>query len=566
MARNIRAMILAAAAVGLFGVALKVASDRAAREGTANPAYAAPQNPLATPPPGAAPDHFVDCVVALAGQDHLGWLLLALVLLAALLVVLKPQALQDLRASAGALGGYLVMLPVCGLALSEDATLGFYGPLRFVQVLLMQVALAGMAALFVSEVATRVVRKQIPRILMDIILVGVYLAIGLSLLSSAGFNVSGIIATSAVLTAVIGFSLQDTLSNLMSGVVLEVESVINEGDWVRIGDVEGQVKHIRWRQTTIQTRNWDLALVPNSVLMKNQVIVYGRRDGKVVPHRQWVWFTVELSTPPSRVIETVLRALQDGPLENVVLDPKPTVVMMEFKDGVGIYAARYFMPDMGPNDLTDTRVRERIYAALNRANIRITAPHRTIQITQDTEERLAARARRDHQKKLNALKQVDLFSALEPAEMEELAEALTPAPYGPREVITRQGDPSDCLFLMVSGSAAVEVGSDGLARKVAELHGGSVFGEMGVLTGEPRSATVTAMTQVECWRMDRTHVEGVIKARPELAKELSSILAKRQVALAAARQELKADVEKAHALRGAEEDILGRIRKFLGVG
>lgn len=98
--------------------------------------------------------------------------------------------------------------------------------------------------------------------------------------------------------------------------------------------------------------------------------------------------------------------------------------------------------------------------------------------------------------------------------MEELAEALTPAPYGPREVITRQGDPSDCLFLMVSGSAAVEVGSDGLARKVAELHGGSVFGEMGVLTGEPRSATVTAMTQVECWRMDRTHVEGVIKARP----------------------------------------------------
>jgi small-conductance mechanosensitive channel/CRP-like cAMP-binding protein len=564
--KHIRMLVLVAVAVGLGAVGLKVwgAADAAHAAGI-HPAFGTPPNALATPPPGALPDAWWTNTVALASADHALWLLLALVLLALLVALVSPKGIKGLRAPAACLAGHLLTLPAAGVALAFETSLSTFGHIRFLGVLLQDVAVAGMLAVSATDLATRLFRRELPKILMDIILAGAYLAIGLTLLSQAGFNISGIIATSAVLTAVIGFSLQDTLANLMGGLVLEVENLINVGDWIRVGDVVGQVTQIRWRQTTLQTRNWELAVVPNSVIMKNHVLVYGHRDGRKVPQRRWVWFSVNLSSSPTLVMETVQAAVSNSPMENVATDPRPNVVLMDFKDGVGTYALRYFLLDIGPDDPTDSRVRERIYVALQRAGIRLAAPHRELEVREESEERLAARARREEARQLMALRKVELFKVLEPAELEELAHSITHCPFGPGEIVARQGDESDCIYLMAKGNAAVTVTQDGMTRKVAELHDGSLFGEMGVLTGEVRSATVTAVGAVDCWRMDRQVVEGIIKRRPEVATALSRILAERRVDLDAARTALNQDVERSHAVRSAQDDILKRISKFLGL-
>src|SRR5262245_22740030 len=120
----------------------------------------------------------------------------------------------------------------------------------------------------------------------------------------------------------------------MSGLVLEMEDAINPGDWVKVNDVVGRVKEIRWRWTSIETRNWDTVIIPNAVLMKNQVLVFGRRTGAPLQHRQWVWFTVELSVAPSLVIDTVEQALRGSPIARVSSEPPPNCILMDLKEGV----------------------------------------------------------------------------------------------------------------------------------------------------------------------------------------------------------------------------------------
>src|SRR5439155_5677380 len=138
-------------------------------------------------------------------------------------------------------------------------------------------------------------------ILRDTLLGISYVVVALTLLGRHGVDLSGIVATSAVVTAVIGFSLQDTLGNVMGGVALQMEQSIGVGDWVRIGEVEGLVREIRWRQTSIETRNWDTVVIPNSQLMKSQVTVLGRRSGQPRQHRMSVPFNVDFRHDPGSV-------------------------------------------------------------------------------------------------------------------------------------------------------------------------------------------------------------------------------------------------------------------------
>ena len=99
--------------------------------------------------------------------------------------------------------------------------------------------------------------------------------------------------TSAVITAVIALALQDTLGNVIGGLALQTDESIQVDDWIKVGDVNGRVVDIRWRYTAIETRNGETVLIPNGVLLKGQVMVLGRRQGKPRQWRRWVYFQVD---------------------------------------------------------------------------------------------------------------------------------------------------------------------------------------------------------------------------------------------------------------------------------
>ena len=129
--------------------------------------------------------------------------------------------------------------------------------------------------------------------------------------------------------------------------------------------------------------------------------------------------------------------------------------------------------------------------------------------------------------------------------------------------MTRQGAKAHWLYIITGGEAEVHVTIAGTetSEKVADLHEGDFFGEMGMMTGVPRQATVSALTDVECYRLDKEAFDVIMKRRPEIAEDISRVLAQRRVELDAAREGLNEEAKQAR-MRQHQDDLLDSIRKF----
>ncbi|MBK7863486.1 MAG: mechanosensitive ion channel family protein [Archangiaceae bacterium] len=426
------------------------------------------------------------------------------------------------------------------------------------------IAVVGSIAAVLFSVALPRVRLETPRILQDVIVAGAALVTAVTVASRAGVNLSGLIATSAVFTAVLGFSLQDVIGNVAGGLALQVDNSIGVGDWIKVGDVQGKVTEIRWRHTAVETRNWETVLVPNSVLMKSQVQVLGRHGGVPKPWRRWVTFNVDWRYPPTDVIDCVVAALKNARLERVAGDPAPNVVLTELSESFGRYAVRYWLTDMQSTDATDSEVRTVIYFALQRAGMRLSIPAHAVFVTEESADRAEGKTRLQLERRVRLLDRLDLFKDLKPEEKLQLARGLRHTPFAHGEVMTRQGAEAHWLYVLEEGEAAVRVGEGGVEKEVARLTGPTFFGEMSLMTGEPRAATVVAVTDTECFRLEKSTFREVLKERPALAEQIAEVLTRRRAELLAVREGVTA-AAKLKQMRGSETALLEKIRGFFGL-
>src|SRR5262245_8122114 len=307
-------------------------------------------------------------VLHLAGAFH--WVALGFIVASLSLYLFMPAERARIRASIAFFGlaclGLLCLAIMLSLgAMPENIA---FRSVKWVSLLAESIAIINLASVFLFDVALNFIKSKTPRILRDLLIASAYMVIAFILLSRSGFDLTGIVATSAVITAVIGFSLADTLGNIMGGMALQMEHTINVGDWVRIEQVEGRVKEIRWRQTSIETRDWDTIVFPNSLLMRGRVTLLGHRTGKPRQHRQWVYFNIDFRYAPTEIIRTINAALTAEPISNIAQDPAPHCIAIDFKDSYASYAVRYWLTDLSVTDPTDSEVRSRIYSALRRAD------------------------------------------------------------------------------------------------------------------------------------------------------------------------------------------------------
>ncbi len=453
------------------------------------------------------------------------------------------------------------------LAASAAAHLPSAAPtLSFLALLLQGVAFLGLAAVLVFDLLLPLARVRVPRIARDVVVALSWIGLLLWLFSVHEVDVSGIVATSAVVTAVIGFSLQETLANVMGGIALQLEGSFGPGDWVKFGDTSGRVRETGWRHTSIETRNGDTLLVPNSVLAKTPLLLLGKVAGRTTPlERRWVYFGVDHRTSPVTVIETVREALTREAIPNVAAEPAPSVVLMDFRESWASYAARYWLTDLLPDDPTDSAVRTRIVYALKRAGIPLSIPAGANLVTVEEEGHRERHEAREREARLAALESVPLFAALTAEERERLAPLLVRAPFAPGEAMVVQGREVHDLYVLTRGAGDVRVAlGDAPPRVVSRISAPDVFGEMGLLTGEPRTATVLAVGDVECWRLGKEGFREVLEERPAIAEEVSRILAARQVELATATEGMTEEARR-HRIEAARGNLLARIERFFGL-
>ncbi len=491
-----------------------------------------------------------------------------IVALAAVTRLVPSASRRRLRRSV-LLYGFYVVVVLAHLALTKAHLTELAAGFEIGATLLRTLLIINVSALALFDLLLPLARWDFPDMLHDLTVGAAYLvAIGW-VMHRSGLNVTSLIATSAVVTAVIGLSLQATLGNVVSGIALQVDDSLQEGDWIELDNKQqGQIKQIRWRHTVIETRDYDTLIVPNSQLMSQTIKVLGRRGGVNVAHRMWVYFCVDFRFSPAEVIEAVNKALSSAPITNVAASPAAHCICYDLarenRDGYAIYAVRYWLTDLARDDPTSSEVRERIFAALRRAGVPLAIPAAALFMSQETSERTERKEARDVEAKLKALSNVELFGPLDQHERRALAQSARRTPFSRAEVITRQGATANWLYVLTKGEVEVRVATAEGERRVAVLSAPSFFGEMALMTGQAREATVVALTEVECLRIDKAGFQEVLQQRPAIAERISEILATRRVELDAVREDLAPDLQ-SKRISSENVRILTGIKQFFGL-
>lgn len=407
--------------------------------------------------------------------------------------------------------------------------------LQFVAAFLLLASIARSVIVVALDVVVERRRSQpVPKIFRDLSHGVAYFAVALIALRAAGVEPGSILTTSALLTAVVGLALQDTIGNLVSGLALQMQKPFEVGDWIRYNDGAGQVgrvTEVTWRATTVMTTSQVEVVVPNGVLAKASIQNFTKPS---TISRRFVAVSAPYDVPPHRVHEALLAAA--ATVEGVRLEPAPSVVTKNFGDSGVEYHLRFFIDDFEAHEAIDGRVRDRVWYALQRAGITIPFPIRTVQLHPHGPAAQLRSREAETDARVAALARVELLSALSGDELRALARAAHSLHFGHGERVVVAGQAGSELFAIVEGTVVVELPHPEGTMKLARLGVGESFGEMSLLTGEPRNATVRAFGACELLAIRDDDLRPILAARPELATKLSDVLAERQEAIDFARQ------------------------------
>jgi small-conductance mechanosensitive channel len=367
-------------------------------------------------------------------------------------------------------------------------------------------------------IASKRTNVQAPLLLREIVSIAVYL-VCIAWAVSAIFekSVTTFLATGTVLAAILGLALQETLGNLFAGIAIHLEDSFEPGDVIKSGDYYGIVEAVRWRGTRLRTFNNNLVIVPNSVLARERLEVFPRKNFNA----RIIQFSVDYNVPPAVVIDVLKHAASN--VEGVVHDMPCIARVGAFSDSAVVYEIKYFTADYSLRDRIDADVRRAVWYAFRRNAIPVSYPIRAYQKYEAPSQR--------HQPApdeiLERLLKVDVLSPIGVSAHESIAAAARTHVYSRGETIISRGDEGDSMFIVHQGRVAVRVDD----REVAQLEPGDFFGEMALLTGEERTADVVAVTDVVAVEITKAALNPVLQEHPGLAASISAKIVERRSGL-----------------------------------
>jgi small-conductance mechanosensitive channel/CRP-like cAMP-binding protein len=380
-----------------------------------------------------------------------------------------------------------------------------------------------------------------PKIVQDAIVITLFV------LAAMLFMPDRIVATTAVGAVVIGFALQDTLGNLFAGLAIQIEKPFRVGHWVTIGGVDGIVSEVTWRATKIRTKAGNFVVVPNSSVGKDTITNYSEPTRET---RVEVEIGASYDTPPNEVKAVIRKALQGEPL--IAPEPAPEVLLVDFAASAITYRVRVWTTDFAADERIRDRVRSRVYYAFRRHAISIPYPIQ-VQIDQDA----SAAAPDAGDARARSFDGVEILAALTDEQRVELAAVSRPQLYAAGEAIVAEGDAGDSMFVLARGEAAVTLSqTEGV---VATLRAGAFFGEMSLLTGDARSATVSAVTDCELIEVSADAFRRVVLTDAAIVDRVAAAVETRRAELERHRASRATD----GAAAETPQTFVNRMRRFL---
>lgn len=400
-------------------------------------------------------------------------------------------------------------------------------------------------------------RAHVPRLLKDIVAATIFVIAGFMILGLVfKQSVTGIWATSGIVSLVVGFALRNMIADVFCGIALNVDQPFKIGQWIKIHPrgmppIEGAVLEISWRSTRMRTMGHNLVVVPNSEISTMVVTNYSEPQDKC---RFDIPFCLDFEVPPERAVRVLLAGCKAA--SGVLETPSPTVNASKVS-GRGVeYMVRFWMKpaEMNPEVVYHTVITN-ILRHLHQAGISLAYEKHDIfyaEMPPRQLDRLNDRAA--------LVKRIEIFSTLQQDETERLANRIKERRFRSSAAIVNQGDPGDSMFVLVEGLLEVRsILENGKKQvRVKTLEPGEFFGEMSLLTGEPRAATVAALTDTVVYEIGKEDLELLLASRPEIAVNISQIVAQRRQDLAAL--EKLSPEEKAVAQQSFAEQILDKMK------
>ena len=421
----------------------------------------------------------------------------------------------------------------------------------FLAVFLLLKAAEGVVFIFLVDER---VRSKIPNLLRGMIrwllavtLLFVILHINLKI------DLTPLIATSAALTFVVGMAMQDVLGNLFAGLALNIEKPFSLGDWVMVNQKTGLVVDMSWRATRIKTFSDNFVIIPNSQIAKDEIINYSHPN---TIHARELKIGVSYSSPPNQVKELIARAMRETP--GILKEPGPSVWLMEYGDSAIIYRMKFWIDGYSRLFTTEDSLMSRLWYVFQRNNIQIPFPIRDVRIRQEAPSL-------NEEEVLGRLINLSLFESVPEKEVRALAVGLKPMLFARGEVLVRQGDPGNSLFVIEKGRVSVYIRDrEGGQVPVTRLEQGMFFGDFSLLTGSPRRATIFADSDTVVFEIEKERFAPILEKNVRIAEKLSKNLEEHQ------KQDLEA-LERSGTQAAFEGEtlssnkILQNIKNFFGL-
>ncbi len=336
---------------------------------------------------------------------------------------------------------------------------------------------------------------------------------------------SSLLAASGVVSIILGFALQDSLGNIIGGFAIQIGRPFQVGDWLLLDNQAVQAVEINWRSTRFITNDEVQLDVPNQQIVRGTIVNY---HGGGSLHGMRLEVGVQPDAPPNRVRETLMRATAAS--TGVLKEPPPNVFLKSFAESAIIYEVRYWIDNHRNINIISDSIRTNIWYALRRQHIEMPFPTRTVHIERARHGHRLADLRRDsHEVVCELLREQGLFKSVGAENLKALVMRCPMQHYGVGEAIIHQGADGASMFVLTNGEAGVSVSNGAEPTRVATLRAGDCFGEMSLLTGAKRSATVNALSDCEVMEITKPVFADAIQRDPEVLTRLSALLAHRQM-------------------------------------
>src|ERR1051325_4692651 len=357
-------------------------------------------------------------------------------------------------------------------------------------------------------------KTTIPHFLRQVVALFIFL-IALLLVLNVGYHaeaeLKGLLAGSGIAAIILGFATQELFGGIISGIALQISQPYKVGDWLNIQDRFAEVMEINWRSTRLRTNDGIYLDIPNYAIARGTII---NLHYPTQVHAMRIRVGVDYEVPPNRVKDALFRAASTA--EGVLPAPPTRVFVVEFADSAVIYEIKFSMGDhRAYNEICDA-IRTNIWYEFKRQHITIPFPIRTLHL-----QRGQKRVGEGQEAARVILRNEPLFETMTDLQLETVLQHGQMHRYGRGERLIQEGDRGDSMFVMLRGTAAVSVAKNGTAIRVGVMRQGDCFGEMSLLTGEPRSATVRADADCEVLEISKEVMGELLRESPQALAHLS---------------------------------------------